>query len=158
MPAPLPRVPRSPPAVVRIAEEELRLERQSVARTPTGPARKGTDEHQTRLIRFYEDVTNLLVTNIKATHTKPAHAAGGDGEWTYVCMVTPPSGNRACHSAVSPALADAGADLNFQLTIFPSATSPPSDASAQQLIYTPVGMENERPEVRISAARAPASC
>lgn len=95
------------------------MERQSKTntRTPTNRTRSGAsgDEHQIRVIRLYEDSTNLLVTNIKA-------GSGAQGEWTYNCMFVP----------------EPTRSLNFTLGIFPSP-----QPGSETCVYTPLGLTNE---------------
>ncbi|EJD44193.1 hypothetical protein AURDEDRAFT_114439 [Auricularia subglabra TFB-10046 SS5] len=111
---------------LKIAEEELKLERQSAKKRDAGGGKKGGDDarHHEWLVRFYEDGTNLLVTNIKPmATTMPARP-----QFTYMCLFTPEP-------------AKSGLSLNFSLQ-----TYLPDGASEEKFIYTPLGLENERPE------------
>ncbi|KZV90086.1 hypothetical protein EXIGLDRAFT_720662 [Exidia glandulosa HHB12029] len=124
---------------VRIAEEELRYERQQKATyTPAssskamrgGAGMRVEAGHQERLVRFYEDITNVLVTSIRAG--PPVGGVGSEGEWTYNCCIS---------------MGPGGIDLSFKLTTFAPANGVKSED--QPWVYTPVNLERERPQVRL---------
>ncbi|PFH54148.1 hypothetical protein AMATHDRAFT_135780 [Amanita thiersii Skay4041] len=105
---------------------------QAAPRSRTGAAGL-EDSKNVKVIRFYEDITNLLVTNMR-------HQAGqrpGQDEWTFTCIYT------YSENGISPDALQKS--LSFTLrTSRPEAED--TDEPGESLYYVPQDLDKEPPE------------
>ncbi|KAJ7582991.1 hypothetical protein C8J56DRAFT_956245 [Mycena floridula] len=118
-------------------EKELRYEISELQKNRPGPATRrpaqttlGTDEPKnTEVIKFYEDLTNLLVPNVKQ-HTS---AYLGLDEWTLTCVYTHENRQSLSFS------------LRFLYTLAPEESEPVT--SLEQIVksvrFSPLHLDNE---------------
>ncbi|KAF8627725.1 hypothetical protein AX15_004269 [Amanita polypyramis BW_CC] len=94
------------------------------------------DPKNTEVIRFYEDLTNLLVTSMKH---QASHRPGAD-EWTLKCIYTYSDDDISTDSLQQKSVA-------FTLrTTFPSKSDSDSDPNEQSIHYTPDDLDKEPPD------------
>ncbi|KAL0946748.1 hypothetical protein HGRIS_012926 [Hohenbuehelia grisea] len=130
-------------------EKELNFELSQVrtAKTRATPGPSGTqqshkladDPKVTELIKFYEDLTDLLVTNL---HVDPTSEFGKDkDEWVLSCLYT-------CAEAVAKAEENPGVptSLNFTLRSCWEKNEEDPKNPKQTIHYIPLNLKAEKPE------------
>ncbi len=126
-------------------------------RTPQAPRSRMAgaafeDPKNTEVIRFYEDLTNLLVTSMKH---QASHRPGAD-EWILKCIYTYSEDDTATDALQKSMFYQKqrfhciyGYCIGVAFTLrntFPSKSDPDSDPNEQSIHYTPDDLDKEPPD------------